>query len=185
MAKSPRKSSNNKGTELGAFITFPGVDSVTGELIKHSENGVNFEYLRYGSRYKQFFPAEQIVALVGTIGSKESMLWFRTDRKTLWNTGKRDRPLPIEEPKQYGNHLIRSSSPDFSVILMDPKFTTIIGKSTEGGSGRGRKKNGEAKTNGKKAAKSGGGKKKTDKANKALALAAPKKEGAAAGKDWN
>jgi hypothetical protein len=137
-----RKGGNSQNTDFGAYVSFSGVDHVTGELTKHSEDGVHFQYFRYGSLYKQFFPAERIIACVGALGSKESMLWFKTDKKTLWDTGKRDRPLPINDPKPYGSHLMRTSSPDFSIILLSPMVTTIIGKTTDGTSGRGRKKKG-------------------------------------------
>lgn len=140
MARTAKGDNSRKATGLEAWVLFPGVDNVEGRILNHNKNGVEFEYFRYGSRYRQFFPAKKIVACLGSPGSKECMLWFRTDTKGLWDKGKRDRPVPITEPEVYGDNLIKSSSPDFSLILLSPEFTTIIGKTTgETGRGRGRK----------------------------------------------
>jgi len=139
MAKSPSKRDNARGSELEAMVAFPGVEHLTGTIVRHDEHGVQFQYYRYGSRYTQVFPASQIITCLGTVGSDECELWYRTGAKTLFDKGKRDRGIPISEPKQYGSHLLRASSPDYSVILLDPTLTTIIGKST-GDTGRGKRK---------------------------------------------
>jgi hypothetical protein len=148
MAKATRGDNARKGTGLDAYISFPGVDTVEGTLVNHDKNGVTFEYNRYGSRFTQYFPAKRIIACLGSVGSNESQLWFRTNQKSLWTTGRRDRPVPIAEPESYGDHLLKSSSPDFGVILLAQEHTSIIGK-TVGETGRGRKKKpGKEKSNG-------------------------------------
>ena len=141
MAKSARNDNARarKGEGLEAFVSFPGIDTTEGTIISHDKTGVNFEYNRYGSRYQQFFPARRIIACLGSVGSNNCQIWFRTNQKTLWSTGRRDRPVPISEPEQYGDFLIKSSSPDFGVILLAQEHTTVVGKTT-GESRRGRKK---------------------------------------------
>jgi len=140
MATKKKGNNTRKGTGLEAQAIYPGVDMVEGSVINYDKSGVNFEYFRYGSRYRQFFPARRIITCLGTTGSKECMLWYSTAAKSLWDRGKRDRAIPISEPEVYGDHLIKSSSPDFGIILLNPEFTTIVGKSTgETGRGRGRK----------------------------------------------
>jgi hypothetical protein len=142
------------------FISFPGVDQIEGTIEKVSENGVIFSYTRYGSRYQQFFPAQNIVACIGSTTSAESMLWFRTNAQTLWRTGKRDRGIPLTtEPTQYGQHLLKSVSPDFPVVLMGQQYSEIIGKTT---GTRGRKKGAGKKTAAEKSgARKGGRSKRT------------------------
>src|SRR5580765_2610623 len=81
MAKGPEKQlrrrrgrgdNSRRAAIYEGFISFPGVDQIEGTIEKVSENGVIFSYNRYGSRYQQFFPAQNIVACIGSTSSAES-----------------------------------------------------------------------------------------------------------------
>ena len=138
------KGDNSAKTAFLAHVSFPGVDSVAGTLIKHTKAGVLFEYTRYGSAYQQYFPARSIIACIGSPSSKESMIWFKTNAKTLWATGKRDRPINLSEaPEEFGEHLMIASSPDFPVVLINQANVEFTNKTTGGGRGRKKRAKGE------------------------------------------
>lgn len=166
MAKGTRRKrtkSNAGPTELEAYVTFPGVDHLEGEIIKHSKDNVEFSYMRYGSRYRQVIPAQQIIACYGTLGSKECHVWYRTDAQTLFTTGKRDRGIGIDNPTPYGEHLIRGASSDAGIILLNPNCIRMVSKTTEGNRGR---RKGSGKSEGKSEGKSKDKEKTADKGEK-------------------
>jgi hypothetical protein len=160
MAKREKKrgrGDNSRTPVFEAHVSFPGVDTVVGTLVAHNKTGVTFEYTRYGSSYQQFFPARQIIACIGSATSKESMLWFRTNAKNLWSTGKRNRPIILSTaPEEFGEHLLMAQSPDFPVVLMNQGCVEFTQKTTGGGRGRKKRPKGEGAV---KSSANGSGKK--------------------------
>jgi len=129
-----------KKTTGGAFslsLNAPGVTELSGTLVSYDHSGVRFKHKKPRSSkiLDSFFPMNQVVVVMGDVGSEESWLAVVTPAYEVTSIEGVSLSGTVDK-----SDVLLGKNEDYPVVLINPTYGSLTAEEDGGGGKRGRKK---------------------------------------------